>query len=164
MPSAPIAKIATASADRLSERAVSGFARFVAVSTAVAAACIAAGWWPTARFAGEEATGALVAGCAISWAASLFGALPLARLRSPGGLGAASPVVVLAPLASMGLRFAAVVLLGAVAALRGPWPARPLLVWIALSYLPLLGVDIGFALGASRGARATNAEGPERSE
>jgi hypothetical protein len=124
-------------------------ARFVGGSTAVAAACVAIGWVPTARFAGADATGALVAGCAISWVASLVGAVVLARAE---GRELAPQAAALASLASMGLRFAAVVVLGTVAVLRGPWPQRPLLVWIALSYLPLLGVDIRFALGASRGA------------
>ncbi len=60
----------------------------------------------------------------------------------PGGL---------AELAKLALRFGAVVLfgvLGAVLARRGFWPLRPMLVWIALSYLPLLGLDIGFSLRA----------------
>ncbi len=89
----------------------------------------------------------MLAGCAISWLAAISGAVLFERLRAvnvPGGL---------AELAKLGLRFAAVVLfgvLGAVLARRGFWPLRPMLVWIALSYLPLLGLDIGFALGAAK--------------
>ena len=78
-----------------------------------------------------------------------FGAVRFARLTGasvPGGL---------AELVKLGLRFGAVVLFGALGAVfsrRGFWPLRPMLVWIALSYLPLLGLDIGFALGAARQA------------
>jgi hypothetical protein len=116
------------------------------------------GWLPTLRLAGQGAAAGLVAGCAISWLASMvgaFGAVRFARLtgaNAPGGL---------AELVKLGLRFGAVVLfgaLGALAARRGFWPLRPMLVWIALSYLPLLGLDIGFALGAER--RAAGSAGP----
>jgi hypothetical protein len=78
--------------------------------------------------------------------------------KVPGGL---------AELAKLGVRFAAVVLfgaLGAVAARRGFWPLRPMLVWIALSYLPLLGLDIGFALGAARNAAKPAEQPPEDTE
>jgi len=114
------------------------------------AVCAAIGWLPTVRLAGEGAEAGLLAGCAISWLAATFGAVGSSRLARltgaslPGGL---------AELVKLGLRFGAVVVfgvLGAVAARRGFWPLRPMLVWIALSYLPLLGLDIGFALGAER--------------
>lgn len=121
--------------------------RFVALSAAVAAGCAAIGWLPTVRRAGEGAAAGLLAGCAVSWLSCVSGAVLFARLRA-GNVPAS-----LAELAKLGLRFAAVVLfgvLGAVLARRGYWPLRPMLVWIALSYLPLLGLDIGFALGAER--------------
>jgi hypothetical protein len=119
----------------------------VVTSAAVTAVCAAIGWLPTVRLAGPGAAEGLLAGCAISWLACVSGAVLFARLTGanvPGGL---------AELAKLGLRFGAVVLfgvIGAVLARRGFWPLRPMLVWIALSYLPLLGLDIGFALGAER--------------
>ena len=135
--------------------------RFVVLSAAVAAGCAAIGWLPTVLLAGEGAAAGLLAGCAISWLASVSGAVLFVRLMAanvPGGL---------AELAKLGLRFAAVVLfgvLGAVLARRGYWPLRPMLVWIALSYLPLLGLDIGFALGAARQAARQTEPPPEDTE
>ncbi len=129
--------------------------RFVVLSAAVAAVCAAIGWLPTVRLAGEGAAAGLLAGCAISWLACVAGAVLFERLvgaKVPGGL---------AELAKLGVRFAAVVLfgvLGAIGARRGFWPLRPMLVWIALSYLPLLGLDIGLALGQFR--QAAQAEPP----
>lgn len=135
--------------------------RFVVTSAAVAAGCAAIGWLPTVRLAGQGAGAGLLAGCAISWLASIVGAVgaaQFARLTGadvPGGL---------AELVKLGLRFGAVVLfgvLGAVLARRGFWPLRPMLVWIALSYLPLLGLDIGFALAGSGSPTGRPAEDTE---
>ena len=125
------------------------------------AACAAIGWLPTVRLAGPKASAGLLAGCAISWLACVSGAVLFERLvgaKVPGGL---------AELAKLGVRFAAVVLFGALGAVlsrRGFWPLRPMLVWIALSYLPLLGLDIGFALGAARTAARTVEKPPEGTE
>lgn len=132
--------------------------RFVVLSAAVAAVCAAIGWLPTVRLAGPDAAAGLLAGCAISWLACVSGAVLFERLvaaKVPGGL---------AELAKLGVRFAAVVLfgaLGAVGARRGFWPLRPMLVWIALSYLPLLGLDIGFALGQFRHTARQDLPPPE---
>ncbi len=115
------------------------------------------GWLPTVRLAGAGAAPGLFAGCAISWVAAIAGAVlfdRLARAKVPGGL---------AELAKLALRFFTVVLAGAAGAIlarRGYWPLRPMLVWIALSYLPLLGLDIGLYLRSG----ASNAPSPEENE
>lgn len=127
--------------------AANGYLRFLAWAAAVTVAVGAIGWWPTRRLAGDDGIPALVVGCLIGLLSSALGGLPVAliRDRSP-----ASQVV--ASMGGMGVRLLAVAVLGAVAVLSG-WFARvPLLLWIAVSYAALLGVDAWYALRAAQGA------------
>ena len=117
------------------------YLRFVAWVVAVAAVVALLGYLPTRRLGGEGAIPALLAGCAIGALASVLGGLPTALIR--GG----TPAELVTRLgASTAIRLAAVVILGAVAFLSGWVPLVPLLLWIAISYVALLGVDVWYAL------------------
>jgi len=129
------------------ETAAKGYLRFLAWAAGVAVAVGAIGWWPTRRLAGDDGIPALIAGCLIGLLSSALGGLPIALIRDRAP---ASRVV--ASMGSMGVRLLAVVVLGAVAALSGWFARTPLLLWIAVSYAALLGVDARYALRAARDA------------
>ena len=54
----------------------------------------------------------------------------------------------------MAVRFFVVLIMGVAAALSGMFATAPLLVWLAISYVVLLGADTAFALRALSGANA----------
>jgi hypothetical protein len=126
-------------------RPAAGYARFVALAVAVTVAVGAIGVVPTRRLAGEEGLPALLAGCLIGLLSSALGGLPVAlwRDRTPAGR-------VTAMMASTAVRLLAVVVLGIAAVLSGQLARMPLLLWIAISYAALLGVDAWYALRQQR--------------
>ena len=127
--------------------AAHGYLRFLAWAAGVAVAVGAIGVWPTRRLAGDDGIPALVAGCLIGLLSSALGGLPIALIRDR-----APASQVIASMGAMGARLLAVVVLGAAAALSG-WFARiPLLLWIAVSYAALLGVDAWYALRSAQDA------------
>jgi hypothetical protein len=127
-------------------RAAGSYLRFLAWAAAITAAVAALGAVPTRRLGGEGALPALLAGCAIGLIASAVGGVPVALAAGAGRRADLAPAV----LAAMGLRFAVALALGLAAALSGWFERGPLLVWLALSYLALLGADTKYALAALR--------------
>lgn len=120
------------------------YLRFLAWALAAVVLAAALGFVPTRRLGGEDALAAMIAGCAVGWAASALGGIPVALGR---GKAAVNPAARLqGMLASMGLRFAVVLALGAAAAFSGLFGLKPLLLWIAISYLALLAVDTWYAV------------------
>jgi hypothetical protein len=118
------------------------YLRFLAWAVAVAALVAALGWVPARRLAGEDAGPAWLMGCALSLFASAVGVLPVVRARR-----AATPAAhVPAMMAAMAIRFAVLLVLGAVAALSGGFERGPLLLGAAASYLALLVVDTRYAV------------------
>ena len=118
------------------------YLRFLAWATVVAALAALLGWVPTRRLAGEGALLSMLAGCALALLASAAGGIPVARSRR-----SATPAAKLqAMLASMGLRFAVLLALGALAGSSGWFDGGPLLIWIAIGYLALLAVDTWYAV------------------
>lgn len=118
------------------------YLRFLAWVAGAAVLIALVGALPTRRLGGEEAIPAMIAGCAIGALASAAGGIPIALRR-----GAGDPAARLAAmLTSMLLRLAVVIALGAVAVLSGGLERRPLLLWIAISYVVLLVVDVRYAL------------------
>jgi len=118
------------------------YLRFLAWATVVAALAALLGWVPTRRLAGEGALPSMLAGCALALLASAAGGIPVARSRR-----SATPAAKLqAMLASMGLRFAVLLALGALAGSSGWFDGSPLLIWIAIGYLALLAVDTWYAI------------------
>ena len=130
--------------------AAQGYLRFLAWAAGVAVAVGAIGVWPTRRLAGDDGIPALAAGCLIGFLSSALGGLPIALIRDR-----APASRLIASMGAMGARLLAVVVLGAAAALSG-WFARvPLLLWIAVSYAALLGVDAWYALRSAQDADKT---------
>jgi hypothetical protein len=117
------------------------YPRFLALVVAVTVAVGGIGVVPTRRLAGEDGLHALLAGCLIGLLSSALGGLPIAlvRDRTPAGR-------VLAMVASTAVRLLVVVLLGVAAALSGRFATTPLVLWIAISYAALLGVDAWYAV------------------
>jgi hypothetical protein len=121
---------------------LSGYLRFLVCAVTVAALLAALGYVPTRRLGGAEAVPAMLAGCLIGVLAALAGALPVVF-----GRGANTPAARLqAILLAMAVRFGAILVLGLAAALSGWFERRPLLIWIAISYLGLLVLDTRFLL------------------
>jgi hypothetical protein len=119
------------------------YVRFLAWGLAATALAALLGYVPTRRLGGEEALGAMIAGCAVGWLASALGGIPVALGRGK----VANPTARLqAMLASMGLRFGVVLALGSAAAFSGWFGLKPLLLWIAISYMALLAVDTWYAV------------------
>jgi hypothetical protein len=119
------------------------YVRFLAWGLAATALAALLGFVPTRRLGGEGALGAMIAGCVVGWLASALGGIPVALGRGK----VADPTARLqAMMASMGLRFGVVLALGAAAAFSGWFGLKPLLLWIAISYMALLAVDTWYAV------------------
>lgn len=123
--------------------AAGGYLRFLAWAVAVTALLVLLGWVPTRRLGGEGAVPAMLAGCAVVILASALGGVPVALVR--GGPAARMQAVLL----SMAVRLGAVVILAVAAVLSGWFPRKPLLLWVAISYVAMLVVDTRYALQAS---------------
>jgi hypothetical protein len=117
------------------------FARFLGLEFAVLAVAMGLGFVPTRRLAGDDAIPGMIAGCMISFAAAaLAGGLlvavhaetPTARLQRSG--------------LAMAVRLVVVVALGLAAVLSGQFSRRPLLVWLALTYMVLLPLEVLLAV------------------
>lgn len=95
----------------------------------------------------------MIAGVAVSWIASVVGSLPVflaERRAGAGGLHFA--------LGSMALRFL-VLLLGIAYVLVSDLVERvPFAVWVGISYLALLPLDVRYALKASNPVVATSGQ------
>ena len=126
--------------------AAGGYLRFLAWAVAVAAVLVVLGWVPTRRLGGESAVPAMFAGCVVVILASALGAVPIALA---GGARGGSAQRTQAVLLSMAVRLGAVVLLAVAAVLSGWFPRKPLLLWVAISYVAMLVVDTRYALQAS---------------
>lgn len=102
------------------------------------------GYLPTVRLAGDGALAAMLAGCGVSVLASLAGAVPIWRATRRAG-GRPPQELLPAVLGSIVLRFAAALVLAVAVVLSGWFATEPMLVWLAISYLGLLVVDVRFA-------------------
>lgn len=118
-----------------------GYLRFLAWAVAVGAAAALLGYAPTRRIAGEAGIPAMLAGCAIGVVASAIGALPV--LFSRWREAQPSP---LQGLVAMGVRLAALLVLGISVGLSGWFEIRPLLMWIALGYVAQLALDVWYTV------------------
>lgn len=125
------------------------YLRFLLATAAVSLALAALGRLWVSRAAGPEAVAAMLAGIGVSAAASVLGALPLLG----AGPGTAPDHRASMALAAIGLRLFVVLVLGGLAWASGRFAPRPLLLWLAVSYLLLLVVDTYFALAVLRDGR-----------
>ncbi|TNF70720.1 MAG: hypothetical protein EP299_13445 [Acidobacteria bacterium] len=125
--------------------AVRSYLRFVLFLALMAVGTLAVGVFPTRALGGSEAVRGMAVGCGLSFLGSLAGGLPLA-------VGAGRPPQARGPylLASMAIRML-VVLGGALVVLLTMEVHRPaLLIWVAISYLAFLAIDVGYAVKRGR--------------
>lgn len=116
------------------------YARFVLLLTGVAAALIGIGLWLAPRFGGARFLEAMLFGCGLSWMASVIGGLPQVFVAKTQD---ASGVLVLGSTAiRMGITLGGALLI----ALATDVARASFLLWVAVSYLVLLMVDVLFAL------------------
>lgn len=115
---------------------------FVGVALLTGAIVAAAGYSPTKRLSTGEGVGSMVAGCGISWIASCVGAVPLAWAIA--GRGSADRVTSI--LMATGVRFLVVLFLVVPAVFSGWFERTVLVLWVAISYLVMLGVDTLLAI------------------
>ena len=87
----------------------------------------------------------MLAGCGVSFLASLTGAVPV--VRAERGHSAQSITTFMG---SMLLRLTAAVLFTVVAALQGIFELKPLILWVGISYLAFLPIDVYISLRAKR--------------
>ena len=115
-----------------------GFFRFVLWAFAGSIGLASVGYFPTLRLGGRSAVIAMCAGCAVSFTASVVGALPLVR-RKP------RDEATMAALTAVGIRFGVALIGGIVLALATTLDQTPLLIWLAVSHLALAILDTRFA-------------------
>lgn len=137
--------------------ATGGFVRWYAVVVGAALVCglllSGVGYFPTVRLRGDDAAGAMVVGCAVSWVASCVGAIPLARALA-GQVSQPAMVV----LASMLARFITVLFLVAPLILWEQWDRTVLVFWVAISYLVYLLPDTVLGVHAMKMRRNVDPE------
>ena len=108
--------------------------------TGVAGALIGIGWLVAAKIGGSETVTAMLWGCGLSWIASLVGGLPQIFIQKAD----AAPGVL--ALGSTAIRMV-VTLVGVLIVALGTEISKPsFLLWVALSYIVFLVVDVTFVL------------------
>ncbi len=112
------------------------FGRFLGFAVLVTAALVALGYGLTRRLAGEEAVGAMLAGCAVGFVASLVGTIPVLLARNDPHVAAWSAAMV-----AMVTRLGVAIVLGVALAFGGVFAAKPLLLWVVISHGALLVPD-----------------------
>ncbi|MCH7840489.1 MAG: hypothetical protein IID38_09700 [Planctomycetes bacterium] len=131
--------------ERGSVALMGAFARHAGVGCIAVGLIAGLGYVPTIRIAGPEAIGSMLAGCGVSVAAGCVGAAVLAWSTTRPASEAA-----LAVLMSTALRFLTVLLLVIPVALSGFVDRTVFVVWVAVSYLPMLMLDTFVAVRVSR--------------
>ena len=117
------------------------YLRFVLLLTVVVAGLLVIGWVPTRNLGGPEAISGMLLGCGLSLLAAVVGGLPQVAFgaRAPRDQG-------IAALLSLAIRMG-LTLMGALAAvLSGLVAPNAFLLWVGISYLSLLAVDVMFVL------------------
>ncbi len=122
------------------------FLRLATTLILASGALAALGWFPTQNLGGASGIRAMLAGIGVSLAASLLGILPVLRSRSGGN--ASQEMVTL--LGGTSLRMAVALGLSLVVVLGSEIARKPFLVWVGISYLALLPIDILLTLSATR--------------
>lgn len=116
------------------------YSRFLAQAAGIVGGLLVLGYLPTVRVAGEAAIPAMVAGGVLSLIASLAGSVPIWRARNK------SPQETLpSMLGSIVLRLAVAIVLAVAVVLCRWFATKPLLIWMAISYVGLLVADVHYA-------------------
>jgi hypothetical protein len=104
---------------------------------------VAAGFLPTRRLAGETAIPAMAVGCGISLLAAVLTGAFLMAVDAPTPRDRMRRAFF-----AMTLRLVVVALLGAATVSGGELARRPLLFWLAVSYVALLPLEARLAIGS----------------
>jgi hypothetical protein len=122
-------------------KATNSYPRFLGMALAVIAALCVLGFVPTRRLAGDAGVPGMFAGCAIGLISAAFAGLMISVV--PGD----SPEAKMKrSFVAMAARLAVVVVLGAAAVTSGMFALSPLMLWIAISYVALLPLEVRLAL------------------
>jgi len=106
---------------------------------------MAAGYFPTVRFAGESSLWSMAAGVAASLIASWSGALVVAMMRRHGSAKDLGVMV----MSAMLVRFVVVLALALAIALSGNVDRAVFLIWLGISYVVLLAADTQYAISSA---------------
>jgi hypothetical protein len=121
-------------------RSFRSYLRFVSLLTAAAVALVGIGLFVAPRFGGSETVTAMLWGCGLSWIASLVGGLP--QLFSEKSDAAPGVLVLGSTAIRMGVTLGGVLIVA-----LGTEISKPsFLLWVALSYIVFLIVDVAFVL------------------
>ena len=123
------------------QSAASKYARFLGLAVAIVVALCAVGVVPTRRLAGEDGVPGMFAGCAIGLMSAALAGLLLVAIA-----GDTPEAQMKRSFLAMTGRLAVVVALGAAAALSRMFPTQPLLLWIGISYVALLPLEVRLAI------------------
>ena len=127
--------------------------RFGLQTFVLSALLLAVGWLPTIRWAGTPARISMIAGVAVSMAASWAGAVPIAVMRNRTATLGPGNVFMAAIL----IRFVVVLALALAIALSGKVDRTVFLIWVGVSYLVLLAADTHYAFRSSAAGRKEQA-------
>lgn len=127
------------------QRAARLYLRLATLLLVTGGALVLLGWLPTRRLGGTAGLHSMLAGCGVSFLASMIGALPV--IRSEEGYSAQTITIFMG---SMLLRLAAAALFTFVAAIQGIFDLQALVLWVGISYLAFLPVDLYISLRAKR--------------
>ena len=117
------------------------YARFLGLAVVLVVALCAIGLVPTRRLAGDEGVPGMFAGCAIGLMSAALAGLLLVAMD-----GGTPEAKMKRSFLAMTGRLAVVVGLGAAGALSGVFPTQPLLLWIGISYVVLLPLEVRLAI------------------
>ncbi len=117
------------------------YVRFLGIETVIVAIALALGYLPTLRLAGETGPAAMMAGCAIGLVSAALAGLLL--VIAPGDTPNAR---MQRSFMAMFARLTVVVAFGAAAVFSGLFARMPLLLWIAVTYLALLPLEVKLAV------------------
>ena len=138
---------------KTSDRGAGRGLAWTAIAVVLGGCLVAAvGYAPTGARGGPDAVRAMVVGVGVSIVACLLGLVPVV-LKRRGDHVAMSRAM----MTGMTLRLMATILMVVALTLSGGIAVRPLLLWVAISYVLLLAVDvIGVATHLRRRTRNTN--------
>lgn len=112
------------------------FLKFAGMNLCVAVVLLALGYFPTVRMLGADGIIAMLCGVAVTMLATLAGMVPV--LLASHGSAQDRPQAIMM---GMAIRLGLLVILSASLVLGGVAPYRPLLIWIAISFLVFLMID-----------------------
>ena len=129
--------------------AIRRFLGFVCLLLVISSVLVLLGWPPTRRWAGSDGVRAMLAGASVSWIASVIGGLPVLIAGLRGRTTQVQQII-----GSLAIRFLLVLLGTFYVLLSGLAAKTPFIVWIGISYLLLLPIDVWYVLKSNLGAAA----------